>query len=163
MNNRNWASCVHDFSDVTRLLSYSRCYSQHKLCLTIQMGPTPGWVQEEFMHTSYPIELSVKSPCPWALVWPCNPYFIPNLSVNVNWVKWHTISWNWIVGDLQDLILIKAWFTEENEHQSRVTYWMLSGWCVRLFAALGTNDIPLMWWNTSVHGYQVGHFASTSV
>ncbi len=34
-------------------------------------------------HPGHYHKLSIKSPCLWALVWPCNPYFIPNLSVAI--------------------------------------------------------------------------------
>ncbi len=40
------------------------------------------------------IELSLKSWCHWALVWPSNPCFILNSSVVVKWGKLGTVSWN---------------------------------------------------------------------
>jgi hypothetical protein len=47
------------------------------------------------VHTRL-IELSVKSGCHWALVWPSNPCFILNSSVIVKWAKLGTVSWNWV-------------------------------------------------------------------
>jgi hypothetical protein len=38
------------------------------------------------------IELSLKSSSLWALVWPKNPWFIPNLSVTLNDHNW--VSFN---------------------------------------------------------------------
>jgi hypothetical protein len=47
--------------------------------------------------------LSFLTSCLWAWVWPCNPCFIPNLSVSRKWVKFSTaflfFFWNWVSSD----------------------------------------------------------------
>jgi hypothetical protein len=40
------------------------------------------------------MELSIKSPSLWALIWPSDPCFVPNFFVSITQAKLGTLSWN---------------------------------------------------------------------
>ncbi len=79
------------------------------------------WRTNVECSNSFVLDVIVKSPCCWALVWPSsNPCFIANLSVAIKWAELGTILWNWV------------WWV-----QKTFAWWAFRGWILSDLLQIG--------------------------